>query len=236
MTISSRKLVVHSLVLTTCVLFAFIWTDNKILAAYNLQLVAFLLIVYFGSRFFVKKPVIDMSALSLLTFILVFATGALSSPLFFLLYFLLFGLALLFEPASSLFLVILLTVLFLLIPESQDLLPELLQLASLFLIVPLAVIFGKQYIKLKRNELEVRALESEEKTLTKKVEAQKSKVKYWTDAVLGQKLAEIQNYLKSLEQNPTTSQEKKDYLRSISAKIYETYLDGKEMEKEIKNA
>lgn len=236
MTISSRRFLTHSLILTACVLLAFAWTGSKTLATYNLQLVAFLVIAYFGSRFFVRKTVIDMAALSLTTFILVFSTGALASPIFFLIYFLLFGLSLLFEPASSLFLVILLTVLLLVIPESQDFLHELLQLASLFMIVPLAVIFGKQYIKLMRNQLEVKALETEEKNLTKKVESQKSKVKFWTDTVFGQKLAEIQNYIKSLEQDPAITEDKKSYLRGISAKIYETFLSGKEMEKEIKNA
>jgi len=235
MTISSRRFFTHSLILTVSVFFAFAWTKSETLTDYNLQLIAFLVIIYSGSRFFIRKTVIDMIALSLAVFLLVFATGALSSPIFFLLYFLLFGLSLLFEPASSLFLVTLLTVLFLIIPTGKDLLHELLQLASLFMIVPLAVIFGKQYIKLRRNALEVKALESEEKVLTKKVERQKSKVKFWTNAVFGQKLAEIQNYIKSLEQDPAATEEKRIFLRGISTKIYEIFLSGKEMEKEIKN-
>ena len=235
MTIANRRFLNHALILTFSVLFTFAWTRNESLANYNLQLIAFFVITYFGSRFFIKKPTIDMAALSLITFTLVFSTGALSSPLFFLLYFLLFGLSLLFEPISPLFLVFLLTILFLVIPESVDFLHEILQLTSLFMIVPLAVIFGKQYIRLWRNQLEVEALESEEKTLMKKVENQKSKVKFWTDTVFGQKLAEIQNYIKSLEKDPGITPEKKFFLRGISAKIYETFLSGKEMEKEIKN-
>jgi len=236
MTISSRKFLRHSLILTVCLLFAFAWTNNPQLSTYNLQLVAFLIIFYFGSRFFVRKTEIDMAVLSLLIFILVFTTGALASPLFFLVYFLLFGLALLFEPAASLFLAFFLTVLFLAIPEGTDILHELLQLASLFMLVPLAVIFGKQYLKLVRSSLEVRALETEEKNLTQKIERQKSEVGYWTDKVFGQKLAEIQNYIKFLEKDPATTSEKKSLLRQISAKIYAIFLSGKEMEKEVKNA
>lgn len=184
MTISSRKFFNHCLILTVNVLFAFFWNRNHLLADYNLQLVAFLVILYFGyslacrqAGFLVKKTAIDMAALSLLTFILVFATGSLSSPLFFLLYFLLFGLSLLFEPGSSLFLVFLLTILFLIIPAKQDTLHELLQLASLFAIVPLAVIFGKQYIKLRRDELEIKALETEEKKFSQKIEEQEKEIK-----------------------------------------------------------
>lgn len=234
MTTLSRHFLNHSLILTVSLIFSFVWTKNETLASYNLQLIALVIIIYFGARFFVKKTLLDIAALSLIIFILVFSTGALSSPLFFLLYFLLFGLSLLFEPASSLFLVLLLTILFLIVPERADLLHELLQLASLFMIIPLAVIFGKQYIKLKLNELKVQALEREEETLTKKVEKQERQVKFWTETVFGQKLAEIQNYIKSLEQDPNISEEKRKYLRKISAQIYETFISGKEMEKQIK--
>jgi len=52
----------------------------------------------------------------------------------------------------------------------------LLQLASLFMIVPLALIFGKQYIKLMQSELEVKSLTTEEKTLNKKIEEQQKQI------------------------------------------------------------
>lgn len=119
---------------------------------------------------------LDMTILTLIIFTLIFSTGALSSPLFFLLYFLLFGLALLFEPGSSLFMVFISSFIFLMIPEKKDLFSELLQLASLFMIVPLALIFGKQYIKLMQSELEVKSLTKEEKIFTKKIDEQQKQI------------------------------------------------------------
>jgi len=78
-------------------------------------------------------------------------------------------------------------------------------------------------------------LASEEKILNKKIEKQQEHVKQWTKEVFGRKLSEIQQYLKTLEKDPETSQESKDVLNKVSGKIYETFVSGKEMEKEIKN-
>ena len=239
-----RRLIAHSLLLTMSVLVAYVWTSSQFLSDYNLQFVAILIVGYFLIRFTLRKTgrvsvktmsSLNMTILTLVIFTLIFSTGALSSPLFFLLYFLLFGLALLFEPGSSLFMVFISSFIFLLIPEKKDLFSELLQLASLFMIVPLAYIFGKQYIKLMQSELEVRALATEEKNLNKKIERQQKHVKQWTEDVFGRKLSEIQQYVKTLEKDPETSLESKNVLNKVSGKIYETFVSGKEMEKEIKN-
>jgi len=179
------RLITHSLLLTMSVLIAYVWTSSQFLADYNLQFVAFLIIGYFSTRLILKKAGgasvktisgLDMTVLTLIIFTLIFSTGALSSPLFFLLYFLLFGLALLFEPGSSLFMVFISSFIFLLVPEKKDLFSELLQLASLFMIVPLALIFGKQYIKLMQSELEVKSLTKEEKKLNKTIEEQQQQI------------------------------------------------------------
>lgn len=212
-----KRLISHSLLLTTSVLIAYVWTSSQFLSDYNLQFIAFLIVGYFLTRLFLRKgdrvnaktiSSLDMTILTLIIFILVFSTGALSSPLFFLLYFLLFGLSLLFEPGSSLFMVFISSFIFLLIPEKKDLFAELLQLASLFMIVPLALIFGKQYIKLMQSELEVKSLTTEEKIFTKKIEVQQ------------RQLTEIQQYLKSLENDPGTSEENKNLLRRILQSIF----------------
>ncbi len=180
-----RRLIIHSLLLTLSVLIAYIWTSSQFLSGYNLQFIAFLITGYFAARFIMTKAgavsvktrsSLDMTTLTLIIFTLVFSTGALSSPLFFLLYFLLFGLALLFEPGSSLFMVFISSFVFLILPEKKDLFSELLQLASLFMIVPLALIFGKQYIKLMQSELEIKSLTTEEKDLTKKVDQQQRQI------------------------------------------------------------
>ena len=180
-----KRLIGHSLLLTVSVLIAYVWTYSQFLSDYTLQFIAVLVTGYFLTRFTLRKTGkvsartmsgLDMSVLTLIIFTLIFSTGALSSPLFFLLYFLLFGLSLLFEPGSSLFMVFISSFIFLIIPEKKDLFSELLQLASLFMIVPLALIFGKQYIKLMQSELEVKSLTTEEKTLNKKIEEQQKQI------------------------------------------------------------
>lgn len=180
-----RRLIAHSLLLTMSVLISYVWTSSQFLSDYNLQFIAFLIVGYFITRLILKKAggvsvktmsSLDMTILTLIIFTLIFSTGALSSPLFFLLYFLLFGLALLFEPGSSLFMVFISSFIFLLIPEKKDLFSELLQLASLFMIVPLALIFGKQYIKLMQSELEVKSLTKEEKKLNKTIGEQQQQI------------------------------------------------------------
>ncbi|MDP3994775.1 MAG: hypothetical protein Q8P91_03010 [bacterium] len=180
-----KRLIGHSLLLTMSVLIAYVWTYSQFLSEYTLQFIAVLVTGYFLTRFTLRKTGrvsarimsgLDMSVLTLIIFTLIFSTGALSSPLFFLLYFLLFGLSLLFEPGSSLFMVFISSFIFLIMPEKKDLFSELLQLASLFMIVPLALIFGKQYIKLMQSELEVKSLTTEEKTLNKKIEEQQQQI------------------------------------------------------------
>jgi len=180
-----KRLISHSFLLSMSVLISYVWTSSEYLSNYNLQFIAFLIVGYFLTRLILKKTggvsvktmsCLDMTILTLIIFTLIFSTGALSSPLFFLLYFLLFGLALLFEPGSSLFMVFISSFIFLLIPEKKDLFSELLQLASLFMIVPLALIFGKQYIKLMQSELEVKSLTKEEKIFTKKIDEQQKQI------------------------------------------------------------
>jgi len=125
----------------------------------SLQLTALVVLLYLLSQFLLKQSTVmaknktyfDFFCLTLIVFCLIFATGGLSSPVFFLSYFLLFGIVLLFEPSAALALATIASV-FLLLHPRGELLPELLQIASLFLISPLALIFGSQYLKLKQQQ------------------------------------------------------------------------------------
>lgn len=217
---SANRFIKRSLILTATVAFAFFWTLSLTLPFYSLTLIGFLTICYSITHFISKKQkgfiylhktLLDVFFLSLITFLLVFSTGAIYSPVFFLLYFLLFGVALLLEPLTAIYLAVIVSF-FLFFTEKKSLLNELLQLSSLFLIAPLATLFGKQYLKIKSLQTEV---------------------KTWTFDTLAKKLVDIQTGLKSLLNDPQTPPVEKEKVKKIFGETYQVFVSGKEMEKKI---
>ena len=97
--------------------------------------------------------------LNTVVLLLVFSTGRLDTPLFFLLYFLAFGIAFVFEPLTVF--VFILTSILIFLPDAlkSDLTLNFLKLGGLALISPLAFFFGQQYQKNDREEEKVEALE-----------------------------------------------------------------------------
>jgi len=146
-----RRIITQNLILLLALTLAFFFK--------SLQLTAIVVVVYILTNFITRtsesakkyKTYLDFFFLTLITFSIIFATGGLTSPVFFLSYFLLFGVSLLFEPSAALSLATISSIFFLLNPR-QDMLAELLQIASLFLISPIALIFGSQYLKIIEEE------------------------------------------------------------------------------------
>jgi hypothetical protein len=101
--------------------------------------------------------------LNTVIFLLIFSTGSLNSPLFFLLYFLGFGIAFVFEPAMTF--VFVLGAIMIFIPDvlKTDTLVNLLKIGSLILISPLAFFFGREYRTNDQKEEEIEALEERSK-------------------------------------------------------------------------
>lgn len=87
----------------------YIW-EQSFLSSYTLFIIAIILLVYFGLIAIKKIPnIISTSATSIqifvvniIIFLLVFSTGSLTSPLFFLLYFIAFGVAFVLNPVALL--------------------------------------------------------------------------------------------------------------------------------------
>lgn len=154
---------VETLLLVFTIVFAYFWTKNPILSNYNLQLTALLVILYFILRtFFLKKEnktyhnlLLDTIILSAILLLVINITGGLSSPLFFLLYFYLFAFALLFDQLVTL----LITVLFcLFFSQEVHSVNAILQIVSVLLFSPLAMFFGKQYLKLLESQEKIKRL------------------------------------------------------------------------------
>lgn len=157
-----RSLIVPFLTITTAVVVAFILT-NTILSDFSPQVGAILLLVFICKSHWFPSRWFDVFLLLLTTIILVTITGGINSPLFFLLYLLLFGLSLIEEPLTSLYLTILLIPYFTL-PKfiftlQSTPLSDFVLLLSLPFITPVAVYFGILRDKARRQEEQIASLE-----------------------------------------------------------------------------
>lgn len=232
-----RKFIFHIILLFVSVAFPFFWTKS-FLADYTLQLTALLSIFYFIYHLLIRKRLvkhklaIDITVLALVVFLIIFNTGALFSPLFFLIYFLLFGISLLFEPASAIALSIIAIFFFLLTPK-REFFVEFLQLISLLLITPLATVFGKQYLKLLENEEKIKILEIEEKALEAEVKTQEEQVKGWTYGDFRERLGQISKDITLVSKDPSLKLQLREVLQKAINQINSLFESGKKMEKEV---
>lgn len=156
---SIRPFLFRALGLMLSILLIWFWTGNEILRSYNLQLTAFIVVVYFFSRFFLaprnKELILETIVLTSSLLLILTSTGGLGSPLFFLVYFLLFGVSLLFDPPTTLVLTLSLVLFF---ADSLTSINAVLQLVSLLFITPVAIFFGKQYLRLLETQQKIKIL------------------------------------------------------------------------------
>jgi signal transduction histidine kinase len=189
----SVQFLIHLAFLLAAILLTFVWTANPVLSAFTLQLIAILIILYFLNRFWQKKKfgvtmAIDGLIFTLVSLLLVAETGGLSSPLFFILYILLFGLALLYEPLITLIFSLTLSIFF--YPQIENI-ANLVQIIGLLLIMPIALFFGRQYLKLLEEEQKIRILETKKKSLEKEVTHQEQETLLWLDLAFKEHLSKI---------------------------------------------
>ncbi|MGB9637315.1 MAG: hypothetical protein ACPLY7_00775 [Microgenomates group bacterium] len=160
-----RTWLVHSFYLVLTILLIWFWTNNLVLSAYSLQLTGILVVFYFASRFLAKgnkEIILDVIVFIAILLLVLASTGGLGSPLFFLIYFLLFAVALLFDPPTTLTLTLALTLFF---ANSLTSTRAALQLLSLVFITPLAIYFGKQYLRLLEAQEKIKILAKKSKEL-----------------------------------------------------------------------
>lgn len=144
-----NKILKHSLYLLGTVSLIFLWAVSPY-HSFATQIIATLLALYVTKHLLRNhisvqtESLLDSLILTALILVIVTATGGLTSPLFFLIYFLLFALSLLLAPAIPLILSFSL-IIFFLFTSSVAKTNELLPLFSFPLITPLAVYFGRQH-------------------------------------------------------------------------------------------
>ena len=159
----SLPVISHTIFLSLGLIFSYLWTSTPSLSAYNLQLAAILALIYFLLRLGNPKPklksLLTSLVFSLLLLLLVFSTGNMDSPFFFLLDFLLFTLALFFEPVQAIIFTFLLVTTFLTTSNSPLNTTNILNLASLIIMTPLASLFGQKFLELKHQQGQIKLAE-----------------------------------------------------------------------------
>lgn len=159
------KLLFQSLVLIVSFIFIFLWQITPI-ADFTVPILGLLIALYLiissrkGGKGFLTmggEGPYGIFILNTLIFLLIFSTGSLNSPLFFLLYFLGFGIAFVFEPSSTFVFVIGAILVFLPDVFKDEFAVNLLKISSLVLISPLAFFFGKEY---KVNDMQSESIEA----------------------------------------------------------------------------
>lgn len=194
------KFLLHSAFLIAAVVLVFVWTNTPSLSVYTIQLIALFVLAYFINQFYMRRKkqpfskinlTLDAVVFTMVILLLIASTGGLTSPLFFLIYFLMFGLALLFEPAITLSLALAMVLFFVLQPTKEAPMIEALQLLSLLLITPLAMFFGKQYLKVLENEEKIKILEEETEIMEEQIEQEETDILMWASLDLKRGLSEI---------------------------------------------
>ncbi len=185
--------------LTIATLITWLWTTTETLNFYTLQLIAVLIVLYFMKNFSQKGLKIenwkmkinkytDATILTLVILLLVFSTGGINSPLFFLIYFLLFGLSFLFQPKLAVGFTLILLVF--LLPETGSS-EGLIKLFSLILVAPLALFFGQQYLQNLANQNRIKIFQSKWLNSEKSLENQETNALMWLSLNFKEYLAEI---------------------------------------------
>ena len=165
------KLILQSFILLLSFIIIFVW-QNSFLATYTVPLLGGMIALYLiiAAR---KKGAGFLSLggegpwgiflLNTVIFLLIFSTGSITSPLFFLLYFLGFGVAFVFEPVITF--VFVLGAVIVLLPDAlqNDVTDSLIKLSSLILISPLAFFFGREYRQNEKENEEIEALKERTK-------------------------------------------------------------------------
>lgn len=155
----------YSLYLTVSILTIWFWSNTPELNAYSLQLTGVFILLQFATKLFSRTSnhkVYDITStviLNSICLLLIFSTGGVISPLFFLLDFLLIVIALLFEPRQAAVVSILLAFLFSWQNQNTLNTEKIINIVSLLLMTPIAIIFSKNYLENLKSQGRIQVLE-----------------------------------------------------------------------------
>lgn len=236
---SNNKILLHSGLIAAALGLSYFIAQTS-LSEYSLQISGILVAIYMLFSFLIRKKFLgpasripfDIFVFSFAVSFLLFTTGGFTSPVFFLAYFLLFGISLLSAPVTSVVAALVFAILFILTPK-VDLWTEVLQIVSLLAIAPISLAFGKQYIQILENERKIKLLKNVEQDFVEEIKSQEEEVKTWTEGEFRLKLVNAQKYLDDILKDPNLSKEKKEKINDLYKEIYELFLSGMDMKKDV---
>ncbi len=237
------KFLLHSFFLIAAVVLVFVWTNIPGLSVYTLQLIALFVIAYFVNQFFQRRKkqslsrinlTLDAVVFTMVVLLLIASSGGLTSPLFFLIYFLMFGLALLFEPAITFSLALAMVLFFVLQPTKESPLEEAIQLLSLLLITPLAMFFGKQYLRVLEDEEKIKILKEETEIMEEQIEKEETNILMWASLDLRKGLTEILHQTSDLLSDVAhLTLRQKEKLSKVRQTALELLKNGQKLKDEV---
>ena len=149
----------HSLLLLASYGIVFIWQNSQ-LAQYGVPLIGFLVFLFLLISIKNKQNLnlggpLNFFILNIILLLFIFSTGGINSNLFFLLYFLLFAAAFIMHPRAVFIFPIGAAVIFWSQIFENDVTSNIIKIASLGLLSPLAYFFGIQFKKNDKDEDEI---------------------------------------------------------------------------------
>jgi len=244
------EFLVHSLFLISAVGLTFFWVNDPNLSLYTLQLIAVFILLYFLTNWLnrrkdtqgVKASTLPAGRQALrwnttiiftmVVMLLVISTGAIISPLFFLIYFLLFGLALTLEPQIVITFTLGLIVFFYINnPEATN--DQLIPLLSLILITPLALFFGRQYLQLMQQKGEIKILKIKEQQAKHNITEEETNTLLWLSLNFKNGMIKIIDSLSQVLDKPGLSYNQKTNLEKSLINAKKLLQTGKLLEEKI---
>lgn len=179
------KVLLQSLLLLLSFSLVFVWTNSP-LAEFTIQIIGILIGLYIVASFAGSRRGKKLSfggafgifSLNTIILLFIFATGGMSSSFFFLIYFIIFALVFVFEPYTIISFCIGAVLLLLPIALRDDVTGNIIKLASIILISPLALFFGHEYQKseLDEQEKKEKIAEKIEEDIEEVIESEKGKL------------------------------------------------------------
>lgn len=228
-----RDYFLHALYLSLSVFLLWLWLNNPVLLNYNLQLTAFMVLTYFSVKMLAKKGGVfwDVIIAAVVLLLILSSTGGLASPFFFLLYFLLFAAAMLFEPPFTVTLTLLAALFF---ANTLTSLHAALQLLSLLFITPLAMYFGRQYLRLLETQEKIKILAKQGQKLEKEITGQETDSLLWLSLNLKDGLLKIVHLASELLSDiGRLGPVQKEKLQSIHESAKELLKSGEKLKQKI---
>lgn len=228
----TRDFFLYSLYLALTVLGLWFWTSNPLTAQYNFYLAIVMVGGYLLARFFIAHLFIDTIIYTASLLLIIVTTGGLNSSFFFLIYFLLFAVALLFEPFLTLILTLALVFFF---ANQINSLHTAMQLLSLLFFSPLAIFFGRQYLRLLAAQKRVKLLTKKQTELEQEIESEETDSLLWLSLNLKNGLMQISHLASEIlaDNRLPLGKTSRDSLRSIHETAKSLLKSGQKLQEKI---